>query len=68
MTRYSHHIRYYCYLPGSKGRAAFHYRIKPDDSLEAPLLQGPRVMRCYQSKAIWYLEIFFICTWPDGGT
>lgn len=68
MRCYSYHIRSSCYLPVSKGRSAFHSWTKPNDGLEAVLLQGPRVMRCYQSKVVWYLEAFSACTWPDGGT
>lgn len=41
MRCYSYDIRSCCYLPGSKGRAAFRSRLKPNDSWEAALLQGP---------------------------
>lgn len=62
MRCYAYNTGPYCYLPGSKGRAAFHSPLKPNDSWGAALLQGPRVKRSYQNKAIWYSEYFsFVC-------
>lgn len=50
MRCYSYDIGSYCYLPGSTGRAAFCSQLKPNDSWEAALLQGPRVRGAIRAK------------------